>query len=171
MGSMLPYIAAPWIRHGIWFAGRKSSAFQALDSFAKKLRAPEPTGFPRLKAVSPEVEAGIIWCSFTEKICTSSSDSVRFCQIGYTYWLLSMIQDDPRWSRCSVPQCIPVQWIFSLLPLFPVNSARPQRLQLAVRYESWLDDKRLDVTPDLRLEIRNSNEFRIIRISWISKKS
>lgn len=30
---------------------------EALDSFAKKLRAPEPTGFPRLKAVSPEVEA------------------------------------------------------------------------------------------------------------------
>ena len=100
---------------------------------------------------------------------------VRFCEI-LSDWIhlltfVKMIQDDPRWSRCSVSQCIPVQWIFSLLPLFPVNSARPQRLQLAVRYESWLDDKRLDVTPDLRLEIRNSNEFRIIRISWISKKS
>ena len=112
---------------------------------------------------------------FTDKICTSSSHSVRFCQIGYTYWLLSrwskMIQDDQDDQDVQCPSVSQCNGSFRCSLCSRLNSARPQRLQLAVRYESWLDDKRLDVTPDLRLEIRNSNEFRIIRIIGISKKS
>ena len=158
---------------------RKSSEFQALDSFAKKLRAPEPTGFPRLKAVSPEVEAGIIW---------RRNLQIKSVPLRHILWdsvrldtLTDFCQDDPRWSKMiqddqddqdvqcpSVSQC---NGSFRCSLCSRLNSARPQRLQLAVRYESWLDDKRLDVTPDLRLEIRNSNEFRIIRIIGISKKS
>ena len=39
-----------------------------------------------------------------------------------------------------------------LSPVYPSAISRPQRLQLAARYESWISNaKRLDVTPDLRL--------------------
>ena len=76
---------------------RKSSEFQALDSFAKKLRAPEPTGFPRLKAVSPEVEAGIIW---------RRNLQIKSVPLRHILWdsvrldtLTDFCQDDPRWSK------------------------------------------------------------------------